>query len=57
MTEKHVPKTKRVAKPKLTDAERHQRFMEMAQEVGADEREVAFEKAFEKVTDGFSAKK
>ena len=34
---------------KLTDAERHERFVAMAREVGADESPQAFEKAFEKV--------
>jgi hypothetical protein len=37
-------------KPKLTDAERHKRFVEMAREVEADETPEAFEKAFKKVT-------
>jgi len=38
------------AKPKLTDAERHERFKEMAREVEASEKPEAFDKAFEKVT-------
>jgi hypothetical protein len=36
-------------KPKLTDAERHKRFLAMAREVEADERPVAFDKAFKRV--------
>lgn len=37
-------------KPKLTDAERHKRFVEMAREVGASESSKAFDKAFKRVT-------
>lgn len=37
-------------KPKLTDAERHQRFANMAREVEASEDAEDFDKAFEKVT-------
>jgi hypothetical protein len=37
-------------KPKLTDAERHKRFVETAREVGASEKPEDFDKAFEKVT-------
>ena len=37
-------------KPPLTDAERHKRFVDMAQEVGASEKPEAFDKAFKKVT-------
>lgn len=37
-------------KPKLTDAERHKRFVEMAREVGASETPSDFDKAFRKVT-------
>jgi hypothetical protein len=37
-------------KPKLTDAERHKRFVETAREVEASEDEEDFDKAFEKVT-------
>lgn len=37
-------------KPKLTDAERHKRFVETAREVEASEEPEAFDKAFEKVT-------
>ena len=36
--------------PKLTDAERHRRFKEMAQEVAASEKAEDFEKAFKAVT-------
>jgi hypothetical protein len=43
------PKTK---PPKLTDAERHARFVDMAREVGVDESPEAFDRAFEKVTKG-----
>jgi hypothetical protein len=41
------PKPKRL--PKLTDAERHQRFLETAREVGASEDPKDFERAFEKI--------
>ncbi len=37
-------------KPKLTDAERHKRFVDMATEVGASEDPKDFEKAFDDVT-------
>jgi hypothetical protein len=37
------------SKRKLTDAERHKRFVEMAREVGASESPKAFDKAFKKV--------
>lgn len=40
---------KRDAKPKLTDAERHKRFVEMAREVEASESPRTFDKAFRKV--------
>jgi hypothetical protein len=36
-------------KPKLTDTERHKRFVEMAREVEADERPEAFDRAFKRV--------
>ena len=36
-------------KPKLTDAERHKRFVEMAREVGASDDPKEFEKAFKKI--------
>jgi hypothetical protein len=42
---KHKPKT-----PKLTDAERHARFVETARKVEASEDPKDFEKAFKKVT-------
>ena len=38
------------AKPKLTDTERHARFVAMAREVSASEDEKDFDKAFDKVT-------
>jgi hypothetical protein len=37
-------------KPKLTDAERHERFKDMAREVEASDKPEAFDKAFAKVT-------
>lgn len=37
-------------KPKLTDAQRHARFMAMAKEVGASHDPKDFEEAFKKVT-------
>jgi hypothetical protein len=40
---------KRVPKPKLTDAERHARFVAMAREVGVDESPEAFDRAFDSV--------
>jgi hypothetical protein len=39
----------RKPQPKLTDAERHKRFVDMAKEVEASEDPKDFEKAFEKV--------
>lgn len=36
-------------KPKLTDAERHKRFVDMARQVGATDDPKAFDKAFKKV--------
>ena len=44
MPKKAAPKTK------LTDAERHKRFKDMAKEVGASEDPKEFEKAFKRVT-------
>jgi hypothetical protein len=41
---------KSAAKPKLTDTERHKRFVEMAKQVGASDDPKDFEKAFSKVT-------
>lgn len=40
---------KSAKKPKLTDAERHKRFVEMARQVGASDDPKAFDKAFKKV--------
>jgi hypothetical protein len=37
-------------KPKLTDAERHARFVETAREVGVDETPGAFDRAFDKLS-------
>ncbi len=45
MPRKTTPKRK----PKLTDSERHKRFVAMAREVEADERQEAFDRAFKKV--------
>jgi len=42
-----MPQTKR--KPKLTDAERQKRFVEMARKVGASQKAEDFEKAFKRV--------
>ena len=41
---------KLAAKPKLTDAERHKRFVEMAKEVEASPDAKDFERAFNKVS-------
>jgi hypothetical protein len=38
------------ALPKLTDAERHKRFVDMAKEVGASEKPEDFDSAFKNVT-------
>jgi hypothetical protein len=38
--------TKSARKPKLTDAERHKRFLEMARQVGASDDPKAFDDAF-----------
>ena len=43
------PKAKAKPKPKLTDAERHKRFVDMAHEVEAEESPELFDSAFEKV--------
>jgi hypothetical protein len=37
-------------KPKLTDAERHKRFLEVAKKVGASPKEKDFDEAFMRVT-------
>lgn len=42
-------KTKAEKKPKLTDKERHKRFVDMAHAVQADDRPDAFDEAFDKV--------
>jgi hypothetical protein len=42
--------TKRKPKAKLTDAERHKRFVAMGDEVGASKDPKEFEKAFKVVT-------
>jgi hypothetical protein len=41
---------KPTAKARLTDAERHKRFVDMAKEVGASDDPKDFDKAFKKVT-------
>jgi hypothetical protein len=41
---------KSAPKPKLTDAERHKRFVETADKVGASEKREEFDRAFEAVT-------
>lgn len=43
-------KTPAKSKTKLTDAERHKRFVAMGEEVGASKDPKDFEKAFKKVT-------
>jgi hypothetical protein len=40
---------KQTRKPKLTDAERHKRFVEMAREVDASEDPMDVDKVFEKI--------
>jgi hypothetical protein len=42
--------TKTARKPKLTDAERHKRFVEMAKQVGASDNPRDFERAFNTVS-------
>lgn len=42
--------TKREPKPKLTDAERHARFVETARKVEVDESPGAFDRAFDGLT-------
>ena len=44
-----MPQAKRKPKVKLTDLERHRRFVEMAREVGASDDPKAFDRAFKKV--------
>lgn len=41
--------TKKRPKPKLTDAERHKRFVAMAREVEASDDPRAFDKAFKRI--------
>jgi hypothetical protein len=43
------PKGKAKRKPTLTNKERHERFVDMAHEVEADESQEAFDQAFQKV--------
>lgn len=45
MVDVHKP----MAKPKLSEAERHKRFVDMAEKVGASDRPEDFDAAFEKV--------
>lgn len=49
MKKKGEPKTETTPKPKLTDAERHKRFVDMAREVEASDDPKDFDKAFKKV--------
>ena len=44
-----MAKSARKPKPKLTDADRHKRFLDMAKEVGASEDPKAFTEALKKV--------
>jgi len=44
-----MAKPKRPARPKLTDAERHKRFVETAKKVEASENLDDFDRAFDKV--------
>lgn len=48
---------KSVPKPKLTDAERHKRFVEMARQVEATDDPKEFDKAFKKVVTSASSKR
>jgi hypothetical protein len=50
MAKKLAGRPKRAPKSKLTDAERHKRFVDTAKEVEADERTEVFDKAFSMVT-------
>jgi hypothetical protein len=47
---------KPASKPRLTDAERHKRFLDMAREVGAYDDKDAFDRAFKKVVRPHAAK-
>jgi hypothetical protein len=49
MKKKDEPTKDTKPKLKLTDAERHKRFVDMVHEVQADESPEAFERAFRKV--------
>jgi hypothetical protein len=51
-----MPRKSTPKKKPLTDAERHKRFVETAQEVGASERVHDFEKAFKKVVPSAKAR-
>lgn len=42
--------SKKPKKPRLTDSDRHKRFVDMAKEVGASEKPSDFDKVFKKVT-------
>ena len=44
-----MSKKPKSTEPKLTDDERHQRFKDMAREVGASERPEDFDKAFARI--------
>jgi hypothetical protein len=44
-----MTKSERRPKPKLSDTERHKRFVEMARQVGASDDPKDFESAFKKV--------
>jgi hypothetical protein len=48
-SEKPKAKAKAEKKPKLTDKERHKRFVDMAREIEASEDPKEFDKAFDKV--------
>lgn len=48
---------KPATKPKLTDTERHKRFVEMAKEIGASDDPKEFDKAFKKVATPKTARK
>jgi hypothetical protein len=52
MKKKPEPPPKTGPKPKLTDAERHKRFVDMAHEVDADESPEAFDRAFDELSIG-----
>ena len=47
--EPHRTKTRSDKKPRLTDAERHKRFVETAKKVGASNKVGDFDQAFHKV--------